>query len=72
MIRIKHPGTMVAGVVFMLIGAAYLLEAFNVWDVNFKIWPIFLVAIGVVSPLGGRSDHEEPADEDPLPPVQPD
>ena len=43
MIRIKHPGTMVAGVVFMLIGASYLLEAFNVWDVNFKIWPIFLV-----------------------------
>ena len=72
MIRIKHPGTMVAGVVFMLVGAAYLLEAFNVWDVDFKIWPIFLVAIGVVILLGGRSDHEEPADEDPLPPAQQD
>ena len=65
MINIKHPGTMVAGVVFMLIGAAYLLEAFNVWDVEFRIWPIFLVAIGVVILLGGRTGTDEPADEEP-------
>jgi len=70
MIKIKHPGTMVAGVVFMLIGAAYLLEAFDVWDVEFRIWPIFLVAIGVVILLGGRTDTDEPTDEDPPSPTQ--
>ena len=45
MIRIKHPGTMVAGFVFMLIGAAYLLEAFDVWDVKFRIWPLTRVRV---------------------------
>ncbi len=64
MIRIKHPGTMVAGVVFMLIGIAYLLEAFDVWKVEFRIWPIFLVAIGVVILLGGRVEAGEPAEEE--------
>ena len=66
MINVKHPGTMVAGFVFMLIGAAYLLEAFDVWDVNFKIWPLFLVAIGVVILLGGRHHNEEEPNEDHL------
>ncbi len=60
MIRTKHPGTMVAGVVFMIIGIAYLIEAFDVWDVQFRIWPIFLIAIGVVILLGSRVGDDEP------------
>jgi hypothetical protein len=27
----QHPGTFTAGVVFVVIGAIYLLEAFDVW-----------------------------------------
>jgi len=63
--NIKHPGTMVAGVVFVIIGIAYLLEAFDVWDVQFRIWPIFLIAIGAVILLGGRlrADDSKPAEE---------
>jgi len=63
--NIKHPGTMVAGVVFVIIGIAYLLEAFEVWDVQFRIWPIFLIAVGAVILLGGRlrDDDTEPSDE---------
>jgi fucose permease len=66
MMNVKHPGTMVAGLVFMIIGAAYLLEAFDVWDVHFRIWPIFLIAVGVVILLGGRAtapDEPPPDDE---------
>lgn len=57
--RVQHPGTMVAGVVFVIIGLAYLLEAFDLWDVQFRIWPIFLIAIGVVILLGGRGRDDE-------------
>jgi hypothetical protein len=45
---------MVAGVVFVVIGIAYLLEAFDVWEVEFRIWPVFLIAVGAVILLGGR------------------
>jgi hypothetical protein len=59
--NIRHPGTMVAGVVFAIIGIAYLLEAFDVWQVEFRIWPVFLIAVGAVILLGGR--HRSPEDE---------
>jgi hypothetical protein len=62
--NVKHPGTMVAGFVFMIIGIAYLFEAFDVWNVNFRIWPIFLVAVGVVILLGGRPASDEPRRDD--------
>ena len=64
MMNVKHPGTMVAGLVFMIIGAAYLLEAFDVWNVHFRIWPIFLIAVGVVILLGGRAARHEPPPDD--------
>jgi hypothetical protein len=45
----QHPGTFVAGVVFVIAGLAYLLEAFDVWDVRpGRLWPILLIAVGVV------------------------
>jgi uncharacterized membrane protein len=57
--NIRHPGTMVAGVVFAVFGAAYLLEAFDVWEVEFRIWPVFLIAVGAVILLGGRRSPED-------------
>jgi uncharacterized membrane protein YeaQ/YmgE (transglycosylase-associated protein family) len=57
--NIRHPGTMVAGVVFAIIGIAYLLEAFGVWQVEFRIWPVFLIAVGAVILLGGRHRSRE-------------
>lgn len=59
--NIRHPGTMVAGMVFAVIGIAYLLEAFGVWEVEFRIWPVFLIAVGAVILLGGR--RHTPEDE---------
>jgi hypothetical protein len=57
--NIKHPGTLVAGVVFMVIGVVYLLEALEVWEVQLRIWPIFLIAVGAVILLGGRTDTQD-------------
>jgi hypothetical protein len=62
--NIRHPGTMVAGVVFVIIGIAYLLEAFDVWDVQFRIWPVFLIAVGAVILLGGRLHDGDAESED--------
>ena len=45
----QHPGTFTAGLVFVVIGAIYLLEAFDVWEVDAaRIWPLILIAIGTV------------------------
>lgn len=45
----QHPGTFTAGVVFVVIGIVYLLEAFEVWEVDVaRIWPLILIAIGAV------------------------
>jgi hypothetical protein len=50
----EHPGTFVAGIVFMLIGLAYLLHALDVWSVNvWRLWPVFVIAVGVVVLIGG-------------------
>lgn len=50
----EHPGTFVAGLVFMVVGAAYLLHAFDVWNVRvWRLWPVFLIALGVVVLIGG-------------------
>ena len=50
----EHPGTFVAGIVFMLVGAAYLLHALDVWNVRvWRLWPVFVIALGVVVLIGG-------------------
>jgi len=50
----EHPGTFVAGILFMIVGLAYLLHALEVWDVRlWRLWPIFVIAIGVVVLIGG-------------------
>ena len=50
----EHPGTFVAGIVFMLVGAAYLLHALDVWNVSvWRLWPVGVIALGVVVLIGG-------------------
>jgi hypothetical protein len=53
-----HPGTFVAGIVFMLVGAAYLLHALDVWNVRvWRLWPVGVIALGVVVLIGGIQAH---------------
>jgi hypothetical protein len=50
----EHPGTFVAGIVFMIVGLAYLLAALDVWEVRvWRLWPLFVIAIGLVILIGG-------------------
>lgn len=50
----EHPGTFVSGIVFVVIGLAYLLYALNVWRVSvWRLWPVFVIALGVVILLSG-------------------
>ena len=52
----EHPGTFVSGIVFMLVGLAYLLHALDVWNVRvWRLWPVFVIALGVVILIGGTS-----------------
>ena len=51
----EHPATFVSGILFILVGLAYLLYAFDVWDVRlWRLWPVFVIALGVVVLIGGR------------------
>jgi hypothetical protein len=59
-----HKGTLVAGIVFLLVGVALILEALDVWTVQISdlryIGPIALVVVGVAVVIGsmGRSDRD--------------
>lgn len=51
----EHPATFVSGVLFILVGLAYLLYTFDVWDVRlWRLWPVFIIALGAVVLLGAR------------------
>jgi signal transduction histidine kinase len=48
-----QPSRIMAGVLFLLIGTAFLLESFRVWRVQLvDLWPLFLVAFGTAVLLG--------------------
>jgi signal transduction histidine kinase len=48
-----QPARFVAGVLFLVIGTAFLLESFRVWRVQLvDLWPLFLVAFGTAVFLG--------------------
>ncbi len=50
----EHPGTFVSGIVFVIVGLAYLLHTLDVWDIRlWKLWPVFVIALGVVILVGG-------------------
>ncbi len=64
----QHPGTFTAGLIFVIIGIVYLLEAFDVWQVNVaRTWPLVLIAIGGVIILNSRHDSR-PSSLPPTPP----
>jgi hypothetical protein len=61
----RHPGTFVAGLLFMAIGIAYLLEELDVWEVRpGRLWPIALIVVGAVVLFAGP-----PAERDSKPTV---
>jgi len=52
----RHPGTFFSGVVFLIVGVAYLLNSFDTVDVNpGHLWPVLLIALGAVILLGGQN-----------------
>jgi hypothetical protein len=52
----------VAGIVFAVIGVVALLDSLDVWNVRpFRLWPILLIAIGVVVIAGVRPSDDEDA-----------
>ena len=57
----EHPGTFVFGLVFVVFGAAYLLDVMDIWDIRpIRLWPVVLIAIGILSWLiGSRTDAEQ-------------
>jgi hypothetical protein len=64
----RHPGTFAAGLLFIAIGLAYILEAFEVWEVRLgRLWPVVLIVVGAVVILGAR-DSSVPESTDGVPP----
>lgn len=52
----QHPGTFAFGVVFVVLGIAYLLDVYGAWDIRpVRLWPILLIAVGAVLAIGGRA-----------------
>jgi hypothetical protein len=53
MIRRIDTTGIVAGIIFIVIGAVFLLDRLDVWDLDFAIvWPIVLIALGGLVLLG--------------------
>lgn len=53
----EHPGSFVSGVLFIVIGAAFLGEGFGWWTVAVgRLWPLLLIAIGAVVILNAAQD----------------
>jgi len=56
----EHPATFISGILFVLVGLAYLLYALDVWDVRlWRLWPVFIIALGVMVLLGGRRSRRD-------------
>jgi hypothetical protein len=52
-------GSIVAGVFFVLVGAAFLLQELDVWDLRAAyVFPVLLIALGVAVLLGGTGRRE--------------
>ncbi len=52
-------GSVVAGVFFILVGAAFLLQELDVWELNaVYVLPLLLIALGVAVLLGGTGKRE--------------
>ena len=52
-------GSVIAGVFFILVGAAFLLQELDVWDLRAAyVFPVLLIAFGVAVLLGGTRNRE--------------
>jgi putative Mn2+ efflux pump MntP len=60
-----HKGTLLAGIVFLLIGVAFILEALEVWTMQISdlryIGPLALVVLGIAVVIGsmGRGERQQ-------------
>jgi uncharacterized membrane protein len=53
--------SLIAGVVFIVLGVLFLLERLNVLVVSSQyVWPIVLVALGIAIIVGGERRHRGP------------
>jgi len=65
----KHPGTFVAGLMFVVVGVIYLFEVIGAWDVDAtRLWPILLIAVGAVVLISGWRRKDAPSDTEPAGP----
>ncbi len=56
----EHLGTFVFGLVFVVFGAAYLLDVMDIWDVRpIRLWPVVLIAIGITIVAGARNTADD-------------
>ena len=52
-------GSIVAGVFFILVGVAFLLQELGLWDLKaVYVFPVLLIALGVAVILGGTRRRE--------------
>jgi uncharacterized membrane protein len=52
-------GSIVAGVFFILVGVAFLLQELGLWDLKaVYVLPVLLIALGVAVILGGTRRRE--------------
>ena len=57
--RPVNRGSIIAGVFFILIGAAFLLQELELWDLKaVYVFPVLLIALGVAVLLGGTGRSE--------------
>lgn len=50
----RHPGVFVTGAVFAVLGFAYLLQEFGVWEVSAQyFFPLLLIFVGIAVALSG-------------------
>jgi hypothetical protein len=66
----RYPGSLVAGLVFIVVGVAYLLQVLGAWTLNlWRLWPVLLIAVGIAVLLAGtRRDSDGPGSSPETPP----
>jgi hypothetical protein len=59
-LRAYNRTTLVAGLIFIVLGVVFLLEQLEVFELRaIYVWPVVLIAIGVAVLLGGLSSLRE-------------
>ena len=67
----RHPGTFASGLLFVIIGVAYLFEAFEVWTVDVtRFWPVALIVIGLVIVFTSWRRQPDQSTAEPPPPTE--